>query len=174
VKRVAIVSSASGNGKTTVGRALAERLDVPFVELDALHHGPNWAEPTNEDFRALVEPIVETDAWVIDGAYRSKLGDLVLDGADLVVWLDLPLTVWLPRLLWRTARRVIRREDLWAGNRERLRDVLHPHNSVVLYALRGYRRRRQTYASELARFPLVRLCTQGEVDDFLRNAGRET
>jgi adenylate kinase family enzyme len=174
VKRVAIVSSASGNGKTTVGRALAEKLDVPFVELDALHHGPNWAEPTSEDFRALVEPIVDTDAWVIDGAYRSKLGDLVLDGADLVVWLDLPLSVWLPRLLRRTARRVIRREELWAGNRERLRDVLHPHNSVVLYALRGYRRRRQAYASELARFPLVRLSTQGEVDDFLRNAGRET
>jgi shikimate kinase len=39
--RVVVISSASGNGKTTVGRALAERLGVPFVELDALHHGPN-------------------------------------------------------------------------------------------------------------------------------------
>lgn len=174
MKRVVIVSSASGNGKTTVARALAARLDVPFVELDALHHGPNWAEPTADEFRARVEPIVKTDAWVIDGAYRNKLGDLVLERADLVVWLDLPLHVWLPRLLRRTALRVVRREELWAGNRERLRDVLHPHNSVVLYALRGYRRRRQAYASELARFSLARLCTQAEVDDFLRNAARET
>jgi len=167
---VAVISIASGNGKTTVARALAARLNVPYYELDALHHGPNWAEPPLEEFRGRVEPIVESEAWVIDGAYRGKLGDLVLESADLVVWLDLPLRVWLPRLVRRTARRVIRREELWAGNRETLRDALHPHNSVVLYALRGYRRRRRTYASELARFPLLRLCTQSEVDDFLHSA----
>jgi adenylate kinase family enzyme len=174
VNRVAIISSASGNGKTTVGRTLAEKLGVPFFELDALHHGPNWAEPAIEDFRALVEPIVESDAWVIDGAYRGKLGDLLLEGADLVVWLDLPLRVWLSRLLRRTAPRVIRREELWNGNRERLRDVLHPQNSVVFFALRHYRDRRQRYPLELARFPAVRLRTTDEVDDFLRNAVRAT
>jgi adenylate kinase family enzyme len=174
VKRVAIVASASGNGKTTVGRVLAEKLGVPFFELDALHHGPNWAEPTIEDFRTLVEPIVESDAWVIDGAYRGKLGDLVLERADLVVWLDLPLRVWLSRLLRRTALRVIRREELWNGNRERLRDVLHPQTSVIFFALRHYRHRRQRYPFELARFPVVRLRTTDEVDDFLRNALRAT
>jgi adenylate kinase family enzyme len=174
VKRVAIISSASGNGKTTVGRALAEKLGVPFFELDALHHGPNWAEPTIDDFRALVVPIVESDAWVIDGAYRGKLGDLVLESADLVVWLDLPLRVWLSRLLRRTALRVIRREELWNGYRERLRDVLHPQNSVIFFALRHYRDRRQRYPFELARFPVVRLRTTDEVDDFLRNAVRAT
>ena len=174
MKRAAIISSASGNGKTTTGRALAGRLGVPFVELDALHHGPNWAEPTAAEFRARVEPIVNTDAWVIDGTYRTKLGDLVLERAEVVVWLDLPLYVWLPRLLRRTARRVIRREELWAGNRERLRDALHPQNSVVFYALRGYRKRRRMYPSELARFPVVRLRTTAEVKRFLRSAERAT
>lgn len=173
MKRVAVVSTASGNGKTTVGRALAEKLGVPIYELDALHHGPNWAEPTLEDFRARVEPIVESEAaWIIDGAYRGKLDDLVLEGADAVVWLDLPLRVWLPRLVRRSAQRVIRREEPWNGNRERLRDVLHPRNSVVLYALGKYRKQRRAYASELKRFPLLRLCTQREVDDFLRSAER--
>jgi adenylate kinase family enzyme len=174
VKRVAIISSASGNGKTTTGRVLAERLGVPFVELDALHHGPNWTEATAEELRARVEPIVLSDVWVIDGTYRNKLGDLVLERADVVVWLDLPVYVWLPRLLRRTARRVIRREELWNGNRERLRDALHPRNSVVFYALRAYRGRRRTYPSELARFPVVRLRTTAEVERFLRNAGRAT
>lgn len=174
MKRVCLIATASGNGKTTVGRALAARLDVPYYELDALHHGPDWAEPTLEEFRARVEPIVESDAWVIDGAYRGKLGTLVLEAADLVVWLDLPLRVWLTRLVRRTGRRVIRREELWAGNRETLRDVLHPQNSVVLYALRNYRLQRRSHASELIHFPLVRLCTQREVDDFLESAERET
>jgi adenylate kinase family enzyme len=175
VRRVAVLASASGNGKTTFGRALAERLGVPFHELDALHHvGPNWTEATAEELRAKVEPIVATEAWVIDGAYRGKLGDLVLENADLVVWLDLPMRVWLPRLLRRTAVRIARREELWNGNRERLRDALHPHNSVVFYALRGYRRRRRLYAAELARFPVARLRTQAEVDALLSRAGRAT
>lgn len=174
MKRVAVISTASGNGKTTTGRTLAEELGVPFVELDALHHGPNWAEPSAEDFRARVEPIVNTEAWVIDGTYRNKLGDLVLERAEVVLWLDLPLHVWLPRLLRRTARRVIRREELWAGNRERLRDAIHPRHSVVLYALRGYRLRRRAYTTELARFPLVRLRTTEEVEDVLKRAARET
>ncbi|HET6624501.1 MAG TPA: hypothetical protein VFG70_08215, partial [Gaiellaceae bacterium] len=101
--------------------------------------------------------------------YREKLGDLVLEGADLVVWLDLPLRVWLPRLLRRTARRIVTREELWNGNREELRYALHPRYSVVVYAVRGYRERRRRYASELARFPLLRLRTTADVDRFLRD-----
>jgi adenylate kinase family enzyme len=174
VRRVAIVASASGNGKTTFGRALAARLGVPFHELDALHHGPNWTEATAEELHAKVEPIVATDAWVIDGAYRGKLGDLVLERADLVVWLDLPMYVWLPRLVRRTAQTIIRGEELWTGNRERLRNVLHPDESVVFYALRGYRRRRRVYEQELARFPLVRARTRGEVAELLSRAERAT
>jgi adenylate kinase family enzyme len=107
-RRVAVIASASGNGKTTVARALAEQLAVPFVELDALHWGPEWREATAEELRARVEPIVESDAWVIDGVYRGKLGDLVVANADLVVWLDLPMRIWFPRLLGRTLRRTIR------------------------------------------------------------------
>jgi adenylate kinase family enzyme len=170
MKRVAVIASASGCGKTTVGRALAARLGVPFVELDALHHGPHWTEPTPDEFRAKVEPIVESEAWVIDGSYREKLGDLVLERADVVVWLDLPMRVWLTRLLARTARRVVRREELWNENRETLRNALHPRNSVIVYALRYHRKRQRTYASEFARFPVVRLRSKAEVEHFLGEA----
>jgi adenylate kinase family enzyme len=172
VKRVAVIASASGNGKTTFGRELAERLAVPFVELDALHHGPNWAEATPDELRARVEPLVHTDAWVVDGAYRNKLGDLVLERAELVVWLDLPVHVWLPRLVKRTVRRLVRREELWNGNRETLRDQFTPSTSVVYHALHDYRSRRRVYEAELARFPLVRLSTTAEVEWFLDSAER--
>ena len=96
MRRVVVIASASGNGKTTLGRELAASLDVPFVELDALVHGPGWVETPDTELRALVEPVLAEDGWVIDGSYRRKLGTLVLDAADTVVWLDLPIRVWLP------------------------------------------------------------------------------
>ena len=171
MKRFAILSSASGSGKTTLGRELARRLDVPFHELDALHHGPGWTEATAEELRARVEPLLAGEGWVVDGAYRGKLGDLVLESADVVVWLDLPRRVWLPRLLRRTAGRVVRREELWNGNRESVRNVLFSRDSLVLYALRNYPRRRRRYPSELASFEVQRLRTPKEVEQWLARFG---
>jgi adenylate kinase family enzyme len=169
VRRVCLIATASGCGKTTTGRALAARLDVPFVEMDALHHGPNWAPATPEELRASIDPVVALDAWVIDGTYRGKIGDVVTGAADVVVWLDLPLRVWLPRLLRRTAARIVRKQELWNGNRERWRDLLHPTNSVVIYALRNYRTTRRELEVELARFNVLRLRSTAEVDRFLRS-----
>ncbi len=167
MRRVAVVSSASGNGKTTVGRALAERLEVPFVELDALVHGPNWTETSGEDLRALVEPVVAGDGWVIDGGYRGKVGDLVLANADTVVWLDLPVHVWLPRLVRRTLRRLRGREILWNDNKETLHGVLLGWDSLLVYAVRMHFQRRRRYPVELADYPVIRLRTQAEIDRFL-------
>ncbi|HET7759503.1 MAG TPA: shikimate kinase, partial [Gaiellaceae bacterium] len=114
------VKGTSGSGKTTFGQELARRLGVPFVELDALHHGPNWAEPTNDDFRARVGEAIDAapDGWVVDGNYDSKLGDTVLGAADAIVWLDLPLRLKLRRLWRRTTGRIRNDVELWNGNKE--------------------------------------------------------
>jgi adenylate kinase family enzyme len=170
VRRVAIIATASGCGKTTFGRALAERIGVPFVELDAIHWQAGWHELDAAELRRRVEPVVAGDAWVIDGSYRGKLGDLVLDSADTVVWLDLPRSVWLPRLVARTIRRVVRREELWNGNRETLRGAVSGPDSLLGYALRIAPRRRQRYPRELAHLRVARLRTRAEVDAFLESA----
>jgi adenylate kinase family enzyme len=167
MSRVAIVASASSSGKTTLGRELARRLGVRFVELDALNHGPGWTEATPDELRARVEPLIADEGWVVDGAYRSKLGDLVLRNADLVVWLDLPRRVWVPRLLRRTIRRIVWREELWSGNRETFRNSFLSRSSLLLFALRGYPARRRRYPVELAAYPLVRLRTPAEVSAWL-------
>jgi hypothetical protein len=172
VRHVAIIATASGCGKTTFGRALAVRIGVPFVELDAIHWQAGWTELDAAELRRLVEPLVAGNAWVVDGSYRGKLGDLVLDAADTVVWLDLPRRVWLPRVGTRTLRRWVHREELWNGNRESLRGVLSGDDSLFAYALRTAPRRRQRYPRELARFRVARLRTHAEVDAFLRAASR--
>jgi adenylate kinase family enzyme len=171
VRRVAIVATASASGKTTLGRELARRLDVPFVELDALHHGPGWTEATAEELRLRVEPLVDGDGWVIDGGYWGKLGDLVLRNADTVVWLDLPVRVWLPRLIRRTVTRLARREELWSGNRETIRNVFLSRDSLIWYALRNHPRHRRLYPERLAAYDVVRLRSRKEVAQWLARFG---
>ena len=171
MRRVAIVSTASSSGKTTLGRELARRLDVPFVELDELHHGPNWTEATAAELCAKVEPLVAGDAWVIDGGYWGKLGDLVLRNADAVVWLDLPIRIWLPRLIRRTVGRILRREELWNGNRESVRKVFFSRDSLIWYALRNHPRHRRDYPKRLAPYEVVRLRSPKEVTQWLARFG---
>ena len=171
MRRVAVTASASGNGKTTVGRALAEKLGVPFVELDGLVHGPGWTEIPDEDLRAILEPILAGERWVVDGGYRRKIGDLVLAKADTVVWLDLPVRVWLPRLVRRTIHRIRNHEELWNGNTESWRDAFWGRESLIWYALRAHFDRRRRYPEELAAYPVVRLRTQTEIDRFVADAG---
>jgi adenylate kinase family enzyme len=169
VRRVAIIASASGNGKTTLGRALAARLGVRFVELDPLVHGPGWVETPDDELRRIVEPILAEDGWVIDGVYQRKLGTRVLDAADTVVWLDLPIRVWLPRLVRRTARRITGRETLWNGNKETLVTAVWGRESLFGYALTEHRRRRREWPAQLARYPVTRLRTPTEIERWMAN-----
>ena len=171
MKRVVLIASASASGKTTLAQELARRLNAPCYELDALNHGAGWTEVTPAELRAAVEPLVGGERWVIDGAYRGKIGDLVLAAADTVVWLDLPMRTWLPRLLRRTAGRIVRREELWNRNRESLRGALWGRDALIPFALRNYPRRRRLYPVELARYPVVRLRSSKEVECWLAQVG---
>lgn len=168
MRKVAIVTTASASGGTTVGRELARRLDVSFHELDACFWKPSWTESTADELRARVEPIVATDAWVIDGSYQSKIGQLALGSADVVVWLDLPPRIWFPRLIRRTLERARSGEELWGGNRESLRSAFLSRNSLLLFTLRHFRARQRTYPVRFAGYDVVRLRSDAEVDRFLR------
>jgi adenylate kinase family enzyme len=135
-----VVVGPSGSGKTTLGRGIAARLDLPFIELDAIHWGSSWSLPTLGDFRQRVARALEGEAWVADGNY-SKVRDITWGRAQALVWLDYSLSICLARLFVRTVRRVAARETLWNDNHETLRGQLS--------TIRTYRGRRKRYASLL-------------------------
>jgi adenylate kinase family enzyme len=114
MQRVLVVGS-SGSGKTTLSLALAKRLGVPHVELDALRHGPNWVpRPT---FAADVDRHTRAPSWIVDGNYAA-VRDLLWSRADTIVWLDLPRLVVEWQVLRRSFHRWITRAELWNGCRE--------------------------------------------------------
>jgi len=170
MRRVSVVGT-SGSGKSTFARALAERLDVPFIELDALHHGPGWTEASPEELRARVEAATAgPEGWVIDGNYETKLGDLVWEAADTIVWLDLPLHLSLRRLWSRTSRRIRTGEELWNGNRESWRGAFWGRESLFAWTVRSHVRRRREWPERAERFGVVRIRTPQEVQAFLDGA----
>jgi adenylate kinase family enzyme len=155
-----------------LARELARRLGVPHVELDALFWEPGWRQAEREVFRERVLAALEQDeGWVADGNYLARLGDLVLERADVVVWLDPPLTTIAWRLLRRTRRRIRDGGELWGGNRETWRNVLVGHDALVPYSLRMHYRRRRRWPARLVRFEHVRLRSAREAEEWLRRQG---
>jgi adenylate kinase family enzyme len=175
VNRIVVVGT-SGAGKTTFARAIAERLKLRRIELDALHWEPNWTEATDEVFRARVAAAIASDRWVIDGNYR-QVRDLYLPLVDAIVWLDLPLRTCLRRIVIRTIRRAWTGETLWGTNHESWRRTLS-RDSMVLWVLTTHRRRRREYAAEFAdaaygRVRIERLRSARAADAWLAGLRRD-
>jgi adenylate kinase family enzyme len=127
---------SSGAGKSTLARAIARRLGVPYVELDAFMHQPGWQPRPDAEFMDEVDRATSDVGWVVDGNYRR----FVIEGpvwkrADTVVWLDLPRTTVMRQVIARTVRRAATREVLWNGNREPLSNFLSrdPDDNIILW-----------------------------------------
>jgi adenylate kinase family enzyme len=166
--RRVVVAGTSGTGKTTLVRAIAARLGLPSVELDALHHGPDWVP--RPEFLAEVDAFTSADGWITEWQYPAAR-PLLADRADLLVWLDLPFRTTLRRVVIRTVRRRVRREELWNGNREApLWTFFTDRDHIVRWAVRT-RHDLATWLPELERthpaLPIVRLTTSRDVDDWV-------
>lgn len=139
-----VVVGMTGSGKTTLARELADLLDTPHYELDALHWQPDWTSTPTEEMVARVAAVCAGEAWIIDGNYTHTQA-ISLARADTLVWLDYPFPVIFRQLLARTLRRALMKETLWAGNRETLRQSFFSRDSILLYAVQSYRSRRARY-----------------------------
>jgi adenylate kinase family enzyme len=119
MQRIAIVG-CSGGGKSTLARALGERLGLPVIHLDALFWKPGWVESEREVFRQAVEAAVAAPRWVCEGNFTGASAAR-LARADTIVWLERPRLT----CLWRAFRRAVSglgraRADLAPGCPERI------------------------------------------------------
>jgi adenylate kinase family enzyme len=176
MRRVSVVGT-SGAGKSTLARALAKRLAVPYVELDAFMHQPGWQPRPDSEFMDKVEQATSQPGWVVDGNYRR----FVIEGpvwkrADTVVWLDLPRRTVMRQVIVRTVRRAVTREELWNGNREPLANFvsLDPDKNIIVWAWVKHEEFVQRYLSAMLdpawrAMNFVRLRSQAEARRWLES-----
>lgn len=148
-QRISIVGT-TGSGKTTLAHNLSLLLDVPHIELDAIHWRENWEPLPVDEFRAQVAQALIQDCWVVDGNY-SKVRDIIWERADTIVWLDYGLPRILYQLLQRTLHRVFTRQELWNQNREHFRSQFLSRDSLFLWAIKTYPRRKKLYSELFAK-----------------------
>lgn len=174
MERVSVVGVA-GSGKTSLAAALGERLGVPVTELDSIvWTGTDWQPVAADELRERFDQISNGDRWVIDGYYGELTETAIWPRADTVVWLDLPRRLVLVQAARRSVRRIVRREELWGGNRESLRDLVSwdPQRSVLrwIWIQHGVRRQQFLAASidpKWADTDFIRLRARPEIRAFL-------
>lgn len=141
--RIVVVGSSCA-GKTTFAGALAAARGCARIELDELHWDRDWTPKPHAEFLRLVQAAAAGDAWVAAGNY-SPARPLLWPRATAVVWLDFSL----PRVFWRglcrTARRGVTRERLFHDNVESLWRGFCTRESILLWILTTFHRRRREF-----------------------------
>ncbi|HEY4056911.1 MAG TPA: DNA topology modulation protein [Kofleriaceae bacterium] len=102
MRRVLVIGSG-GAGKSTLSRRLGERTGLPVLHLDALHWRAGWVASPKDEWARTIDELTARDAWIMDGNYGGTL-DRRLAVCDTVIFIDLPRTLCLRRVLWRALR----------------------------------------------------------------------
>jgi shikimate kinase len=137
--RPVVLVGLMGVGKSTVGRRLAKRLGLPFVDSDsAIEDAAGYSAAEiferygEQDFRdgerRLVARLIEGEVRVIatgGGAYVDASTRQLLNERAITVWLDAPVDILAKRTARRDTRPLLKNGDP-KGTLERLAEERRP------------------------------------------------
>ncbi|MEQ9003114.1 MAG: hypothetical protein RIE74_06070 [Pseudomonadales bacterium] len=179
MRRIHVMGN-SASGKSTLGARLADMLDVPFVELDALNWLPNWVglnATDPETFDRRLRDATAGDGWVAAGSYTTFSQRAFWDRLQVVIWLDLPRWLVLWRMFRRSWRRWRTRELLWGTNYEQFWPqffVWRKSESLLWWIWTQHHRKRRDMLRMMAdprwrHIRFVRLTSVPETESFLES-----
>lgn len=153
---------------------LANRLDLVHIELDAIFHQAGWEALDDDEFLRRVDVATDVDGWTLCGGY-GQIHELRAAKADTLVWLDYPRPLVTSRVIRRTIRRAITREELWNGNREPLSNFTSwdPEKNVIRWSWVHFHAKREKYAQACddgiwSHLDVHRFRSPAEADRWLR------
>lgn len=153
------VVGTSGTGKSTFSRQLAQALQIPYIEMDALFWKAGWQESSDAEFFAKLEHALNTKAWVLDGNY-SRTMPIKWRDANTVIWLNYSWSRNVYQSLKRAVLRSLTQQELWpgTGNRESFKKSFFSKDSIILWMLQNYHRQQNNYASimQSTEYPHIR------------------
>jgi len=128
-----------GSGKSTVGRRLAKRLDLKFVDSDdaiaeacGFPAGEVFARYGEQDFRdgerRIIARLLDDPSQVLatgGGAFANADTRAILNERAITVWLDAPIELLLERTSGRDTRPLLNNDDP-RGTLERLMEQRRP------------------------------------------------
>nr|WP_319948002.1 shikimate kinase [uncultured Shimia sp.] len=143
LKKTVVLVGMMGAGKTAVGRALAQRLDVPFLDSDAeIEKAANMSiaeifsrdgEPFFREKEAqVIERLLDEERGILStggGAYLAERNRAVISQKGVAVWLDADLSLLWSRVKHKDTRPLLRTPDPKAT----LRDIFNAR--VPVYQL---------------------------------------
>ena len=172
------ITGAAGSGCTTLGRALAERLDCAHLDTDTyfwLPSDPPFQRMREREERQalLAADLRQHDAWTLSGSLASW-GDVFIPQSSLVIYLWVPPATRLARLAARE-RRLFGEAALAPGGR--MHEI---HTRFMAWAARydtgdlsmRSRRRHEQWLAALP-CPVVRLEGPGTVEEHVAAVMRQ-
>ncbi|AWT49114.1 adenylate kinase [Psychrobacter sp. YP14] len=136
------VLGTSGSGKSTFAKALADKLDCSYVEMDGLFWLDNWQHVDDQTFIKNIEKALDKPAFVLDGNY-SRTIPIKWKDIDTVIWLNYSFPLVLFRAFRRAIFRTISRKKLWGTNNVENLTRLFSKKSIIWWTITTHHKNRK-------------------------------
>jgi len=121
-----LVIGCCGAGKSTFSKKLQSIINLEIIHLDQYYHKPNWEETEQDEWKKIVNSLVQKPSWIMDGNYGGTF-DVRFKEADTIIYLDYPIL----KCFWRVIIRIFKyhgvvRSDMANGCKEQFNlEFLH-------------------------------------------------
>ena len=164
-----MICGPSNAGKSTLAVALAQKLGVPAIHLDQLHHQPgtNWVPRPAGEFTCLHDAAVLGESWVIEGNYSRLFPTRLARATGIILLGSEP---------WRALLRYVRRtlfEKVRPGNLDGAEDRLRW--LMIRYILIDQPRSQEKWTTALTAsgLPFVQLASLRDLNGLYAHWGLE-
>lgn len=168
-KRIVIIGT-SCSGKSTLSKRISQNLNIPHYELDNYFWESNWTSIPEDKFIQIVGDFTNKNNWVICGNY-SSVRDIIWNKSTDIVWIDYPLYLIFYRAVRRSIIRAYTKEKICNGNVESFKKSFLTKDSIILWVLKTYYKRKKEYKLLLSKVRGKRihhLKNQNATDEFVK------